>query len=181
MEIEQHSFHLYDLKDWEEIKLVLKRHWITLVYTFGHFLFLVISVVVILAFKSSMFSIISDSLLNILLIVYISIFLLIIYIWWMKYELDLFIITNKRVVWIEQKSFMDRNISECSLEDVQEVNARTTWIFANLLDYWVVTIHTASEKSEFEMDFLPDPFENQRKMTNVINEFKMNHKNNSGL
>lgn len=174
-----HSFHLYDLKDWENVELVMKRHWITLAYTIWHFIFLLISVMLIMYYKPMVFNIVSDSLLNVLLAAYISIFLLVIYIWWMKYELDLFIITNKRVVWIEQKSFLDRNISECSLEDVQEVNARTTGIFSNLLDYWVVTIHTASEKSEFEMDFLPEPFENQRKMTNVINEFKMSRWKNS--
>ncbi|MDD2487529.1 MAG: hypothetical protein PHS92_04110 [Candidatus Gracilibacteria bacterium] len=179
MEKEQHSFHLYDMKNGEKIQLVLKRHWITLTYTFGHFLFLLLSVAIFLGFKSVALSMIHDSLLNLFLIVYISIFLLVIYIGWMKYELDLFIITNKRVIGIEQKSFMDRNISECSLEDVQEVNARTDGYLRNLLDYGVVTIHTASEKSEFEMDFLPSPFENQRKMTNVISEFKMSRQNTS--
>ncbi|EKE26741.1 MAG: hypothetical protein ACD_4C00171G0005 [uncultured bacterium (gcode 4)] len=168
-----HSFHLYDLKNWENIKLILKRHWITLMYTAMHFLFLILSVSLILAFESIIFYLIPENLLNVFLVIYISIFSLFIYIGWMKYELDLFIITNERIVWIEQKWFLDRNISECSLKDVQEVNARTKWLFSNILDYWLVTIHTASEKSEFEMDFLPIPFENQRKITNVINEYKM--------
>jgi hypothetical protein len=43
----------------------------------------------------------------------------------MSYELDLFIITNKRIISLEQISFLDRHFSECFFEKVQEVNAKT--------------------------------------------------------
>jgi hypothetical protein len=76
-----------------------------------------------LFFKDKLFF--TQEFLNILLIFYISIFLLYIYILWMSYELDLFIITNKRIIFLEQVSFLDRHFSECFFEKVQEVNAKT--------------------------------------------------------
>jgi len=44
----------------------------------------------------------------------------------MRYELDLYIITNKRIIGLEEVAFLDRHISECALEKVQEVNAKTS-------------------------------------------------------
>lgn len=172
MSIDLQDIKLDNLQQWEKIELVLQRHWICLMYIFWYLIFLVISVLFILYFKESL--ILPKGFLDIILIFYISIFLLYIYIRWMSYELDLFIITNKRIISLEQISFLDRHFSECFFEKVQEVNAKTVWILPNLLNFWVVTIHTASEKSEFEMLFLPDPYENASKISNIASQYKKN-------
>jgi hypothetical protein len=40
-------------------------------------------------------------------------------------------------------SFLNREVSECALNDVQEVNSKTKGLLANLLNYGSLTIQTA--------------------------------------
>jgi len=65
------------------------------------------------------------------------------YISWLNHELDLFVITNNRVICIEQKSFLNRAVGECTLDKIQEVSIETKGFFANVLDYGTVTLKTA--------------------------------------
>lgn len=171
MSLDPSSLHLKNMQQWEQVKLVLQRHWFALVYTFWYFIFLVASVIVVVSFSSSI-TFVSANLINLMLVIYISVFLLFIYINWMRYELDVFIITNKRVIWLEEVAFLNRHVSECLIDKIQEVNVQTTWLFSNLLNFWRVTLHTASETSDFVMEILPDAIDNARRISNVINESK---------
>lgn len=174
------KLNIKNLQPWERIEMVLKRHWIALVYIFWYFFFLIISTGLLLAFWSSIPLI--WPIINIVLVIYISVFMLFIYIHWMSYELDLYIITTKRIIWIEEVSFLNRHLSECSIDKVQEVNARTTWVLSNLLNFWVITIHTASEVSDFQMYLVPDALTNARIISNFISENKVDSpKESSGV
>jgi hypothetical protein len=53
------------------------------------------------------------------------IFSLFIYVYWVDNELDFYIITSERVIGVEQLSFLNRTVRECSIEKVQEVNGFT--------------------------------------------------------
>jgi hypothetical protein len=98
------------------------------------------------------------------------------YITWANNELDVFIITDQRIRGIEQVSFLNRTISECSLEDVKEVNAQTKWLLENLLNFGTISMHTASENSNFIMHFAPSPIDNASVIRNVIQDNKMKKK-----
>ena len=164
------TINVDNLRAGEAPRLVLRRHWIVFIYVFLYIFFLIFSSFALLFFFNSISLVISGSIIYLILVIYVSIFSIFIYTNWMNNELDLFIITNKRIIWIEQLSFLNRTVSECSLEDVQEVNGFTKWLLANLLNFWVITIHTASEKSEFTMEIVPDPLENSRNILNIIEE-----------
>lgn len=170
------SINVDNLRAWESPKLVLKRHWIVFIYTFFYIFFLVFSTFALLFFFESISFIIPGSIIYLLLVMYLSIFSIFIYINWINNELDLFIITNKRIIWIEQLSFLNRTVSECSLEDVQEVNGLTKWLLANLMNFGTITIHTASEKSDFNMNIVPEPLENSRNILNIIEECRTTNK-----
>lgn len=160
--------------------MVLKRHWIALVYIFWYAIFLLFSVLLMILFWASIPLI--WPIINIVLVIYISVFLLFIYIHWMSYELDLYIVTTKRIIWLEEVSFLNRHLSECAIDKVQEVNAKTTWVLSNLLNFWEVTIHTASEVSDFKMYLVPDALNNARIISNFISENKKEiSKDNSGI
>ena len=124
-----HSLNLNGLKDTfrphEELRLILKRHWIVYLYLGFYALFLLVSSVLLLAYHSAIFLFIPGSVFYPFIILYWCTYLLFLYIIWANNELDLFIITDQRIRGIEQISFLNRTISECSLEDVKEVNAQT--------------------------------------------------------
>ncbi len=156
----------------EELKLVLKRHWIVYVYLGFYAFFLVVSSTILLAYHSSIFSFIPSDVFYSFLVLYWSVFLLFLYITWANNELDLFVITDQRIRGIEQISFLNRTISECSLDDVKEVNAQTKGLLENIFNFGTISMHTASENSNFIMRFAPDPIDNASIIRNVIQESK---------
>jgi hypothetical protein len=53
-------------------------------------------------------------------------FLTFILVSWVSDELDLFLITDQRIIGIEQVSALSRRVTECGLNRVQEVTAEVT-------------------------------------------------------
>ncbi|MBC7503497.1 PH domain-containing protein [Candidatus Gracilibacteria bacterium] len=91
---------------------------------------------------------------------------------WINDELDLFIITDQRIIGIEQVSSLSRRVSECGLDRVQEVNAEVTGIFQTVLHYGHVHIHTASENSDMIVSYAPNPVENGNRINTIISEYR---------
>ena len=127
-----------------------------------------IVIIVIVIYWVMWFSAWSNFIVSILLMI-ASMFL---YIEWLNNELDMYVITNKRIIGIDQVSFLNRVISECSLADVQEVNSKTKWVLANIFDYGSVTIQTAWNASNFHMSIVPKPMHSARQILNVVEELK---------
>lgn len=180
MSFDTHGINLTGLRNTfrpdEELKLVLKRHWVVYLYLGFSALFLFVSSVVFLAYHATIFSFIPNQVFYPFLILYWSTYLLFLYVTWANNELDLFIITDQRIRCIEQISFLNRTISECSLDDIKEVNAQTRGLFENLLNFGTISMHTASENSNFIMHSAPSPIDNASIIRNVIQENKAKRK-----
>ena len=183
MSLDIHGINLTGLKNTfrpdEELKLVLKRHWIVYLDLGFSVFFLLLSSGILLAYHSTIFGFIPDSVFYPFLIIYVSTYLLFLYITWANNELDMFVITDQRIRGIEQVSFLDRTISECSLDDVKEVNAQTKGLLENLLNFGTISMHTASENSNFVMHFAPSPIDNASIIRNVIQDNKAKKKESS--
>ena len=109
-------------------------------------------------------------LLNIIFWMYYSMFL---YIHLLNYELDLIVVTDSRLIAVEQKSFLNRAVGETYLDKVQEVSFQVKGLFANLFDYGHILPKTAGSTSRFDMTFSPKPMENARKLNNIIDAYKV--------
>lgn len=166
------SVNLEDLQKGEKLLSLTRRHWIVHVISFVYIFFLVISVIILLVYKSLLPSFISNGFFYPFVIIYVLWFILFIYINWVNNELDLILVTNKRVIWIDQISFLNRSVSECSLNDVQEVNIETKWLLANLFNFWKLSIHTASEESKFHMWVVPNVIDSARNIQNIVHSYK---------
>lgn len=86
----------------------------------------------------------------------------------------MYVVTNNRVIWVEQIWFLNRTVSECNLWQVQEVNSQTKWFIANLFNYWTLSIQTAWNVTTLKMEFCPDSIQQQRKLLNVVDEYRDN-------
>jgi len=65
------------------------------------------------------------------------------------YYLDIWVLTNRRVITIEQKGLFSRKMSEFDLEKIQEVSVDVSGFFPTLLDYGNIRVRTASENPDF--------------------------------
>jgi len=158
--------NLQNLRPWEKILSVIKRHWIIYIFLFLYFLiWIVISSSLFLALWFWLIS----NLVNIVFWLFFSIFL---YIEWLNHELDMYVVSDNRVIWIDQISFLNRTVSECNLWQVQEVNYKTSWLLANLLNYWTLSIQTAWNKTTLRMKFAPDSMQEARKILNIVDDYR---------
>lgn len=170
------DLQISNLRPGERIEYVLHRHWITLFYT-GSYIFMLVFITVLgIVLHTTLARFLPSTLLALMLVTFIMFFTLFIYVYWVDNELDFYIITNERIIAIEQLSFLNRTVRECSLDQVQEVNGFARGLLENLLNYGTVTIRTASEVSEFNMAFAPEPLENARIILNIIQEYKGTHR-----
>jgi uncharacterized membrane protein YdbT with pleckstrin-like domain len=161
------------LRPSEEIRLVLRRHWIIFVPIVAFFLAMLFLWALVISYRDSIGVVIGGTqAIDIMLVLFWCVVFLILYVQWTNAELDMFIITNQRIIGLEQIAFLNRLISECAIDKVQEVNSQTKGLFENILNFGSIKIHTASEESEFIMPYVADPLENARRILNVIQEGK---------
>lgn len=84
----------------------------------------------------------------------------------------MYVVTNNRVIWIEQIAFLNRSVSETNLWQIQEVNSKAAWLFANIFNYWTLSIQTAWNKTTLKMDFCPDAIQTSRKILNIVDNYR---------
>ncbi|MFA5917314.1 MAG: hypothetical protein WC850_03730 [Candidatus Gracilibacteria bacterium] len=150
----------------EVVELIIKRHWIVYVFIGVYFFSAVLLSSALIFFFSTQIWV------YIILIVFWMGFALFLYVKRLDHELDLFIITNNKVIGIEQVSLLNRTVSECSLSQVQEVGSKTMGFFANMLNYGSITILTAGNATNFTMDFAPDAINTSSKILSIINTYR---------
>ena len=73
------------------------------------------------------------------------------------YWLDVWVITNKRVIDVDYKRLFDRDIAMLRIERVQDVQVRVRGIFGNLLRYGSVNLQSAGTRREFVIDQIRTP------------------------
>lgn len=108
----------------------------------------------------------------------------------MDYYLDVWIVTSKRVLNIEQTGLFIRTVSELRLYRVQDVTSTVKGVAATLFDYGDVEIQTAGEKTRFIFEQIPHPnnisksilelseIERRDQLDEAVSEFQMPDKPN---
>lgn len=77
---------------------------------------------------------------------------------WIEYYLDVFIISDKKIVNVEQKGLFIREVSELKYERIQDVAVEVKGIIPTVLNYGDLYIQTAGEKERFVFRAMPDPY-----------------------
>ena len=78
---------------------------------------------------------------------------------WTDYFLDVLIITDKRVIDIEQRGFFHRDVATISLEKIQDISVNVSGVLATFLDFGTLKIQSAGEAPEFVIRDIPEPNE----------------------
>ena len=136
----------------EKILMVLRRHWFVMVGP-------TILLVVLLLFPSLFFTLAPrffpsigedpsfQPVINFYLSLYILTILLYLFIFWSDYYLDIWIITTKRLIDIEQRGLFNRQISEMNLNNIQNVSIEIKGVVPTLLKFGNLRVETAGEGS----------------------------------
>lgn len=163
---------LAELEQWEVPLLVIRKHWMILLQLSILIVILIgIFVSIILAGKFTNL----PPLFTWLTALWIAMIgLQYIFVQWLNNELDILVVTNKRIIEYDQVKFLNRKISQASIDQVQEVRASTSWIIGNLLRYGDMVIKTAWEASDFQLTTIPNALETSRIIHTLIDEYRHN-------
>jgi len=164
----------------EQILLFVRRHWFTLwpaYLTIGLLIILIIGFIVLFysleidqILGSFSLAVSSAKVLWLIILMLILALDLFLFLSWMQYYLDITIVTNKRVIDIEQLTLFKRRVVAADLVSIQDVRAEVRGVFGTLLDLGTVFIQTAGEAPNFKLNDLPHPSAIVRQITSIASE-----------
>jgi hypothetical protein len=77
---------------------------------------------------------------------------------WTDYYYDIWIITNWRIIDIDQRGFFHRDVSTLlTLDHIEDIEASVKGIIESLLNFGHVQVQTAAAKDVFDIDDVPNP------------------------
>lgn len=153
----------------EEVVLIARKHIIALLPYFLHIclmcllpiLFYIFIVPAVLpAFLEEPYY----QLFLLLSIIYYGFIWIIIFMIWMDYYLDIWIVTNERILDIEQIGFFSRVVSELDLKRIQDITSSVHGVIPTMFGFGNIHIQTAAEERMFDLKLVPHPVMTRRKI-----------------
>lgn len=172
--------NLPNQKEFEKTLFTLRRHWIVPVAITLVFLILVaIPFIFYYLAMSTNPAIIQGQVSWPLFVLGVSIYALAIWLFYFNslidYYLDVWIVTNERIIVIEQKGLFSRSIAELKLYRIQDIKAEVHGIIPTIFDFGELTIQTAAEETHFEFKQIPEPYKMSRKILELVEQDRLNH------
>ncbi len=172
-----HLDHLPNQRQNEHVILFLRRHWITVLgIVCVACLLVIIPIGIGYFFQSTLKTWLSDPLIgplmSIIAIIYLLSTWLFAFLAFTDYYLDTWIVTNERIINIEQEGLFHRTASELDLAAVQDATAEIRGMSQTLLGYGNVFIQTAGEQGRFHFKNISHPEHVKELVTQLVEEDK---------
>lgn len=169
-------------KDSEKIIALIRRHWFTYMIFWFLAVMMIIPVIIVAIYWMANFEDITPATGNLLILgmsVNILIILALEIYGFINYYLDVYILTDRRIVDIKQNGFFRRSISELNLRQIQDVNAKVSGVSATLFHYGDVDIQTAAEKDIFYFQSVPHPYRTSKKILDLHEAYLRKERSNA--
>ncbi|MEK7120803.1 MAG: PH domain-containing protein [Patescibacteria group bacterium] len=148
---------MYQLESGEKIIRQVRKHWLPFVLEFLFLLFLAVLPLIAYVFVSDF---VADKLAPVVVgdptVLFLFVYLLWLVILWMilfyiwtDYYLDVWIITNRRIIDIEQKGFFNREVSSFRMDRLQDITISVEGFIATIFGFGNINVETASSDNNF--------------------------------
>lgn len=87
------------------------------------------------------------------------------------WSMDSMVLTNQRLIDLDQRGVFFREISECSLESIQDVRVQQKGITAHVFDYGTIKVQTASRDEHFELTHVKQPIQMQELLFTIRQKY----------
>jgi membrane protein YdbS with pleckstrin-like domain len=167
-------------KDYEKIVYVLRRHWITFIPIVLFFLFLLLIPVIIYYFLNiAVMAWQENEIIYPLLVLFGGIYYLVTLAFFsfrfVEFYLDVGIVTNDRVLDVEQLGLFSRSISELDLFRIQDVSTEVHGVLATIFQFGDVVIKTASSNAHIIFRNVSNPNEIRENLIRLSHEDRKYH------
>ena len=167
--------YLIKQKSYEKVKYIARRHVFTFIPQIILFVILGIMPFGIYFMVKSMFPALLDTpqmyTLGILLgSIYYLCILLFFFTSFVDFYLDIWIVTNDRIIDIEQFGLFSRTISELELFRIQDITTNVHGIFPTIFKYGDITVQTASTNVSVVFRSVPNPDKIRQSLLELAHE-----------
>ncbi|HLC44926.1 MAG: hypothetical protein A2722_04225 [Candidatus Doudnabacteria bacterium RIFCSPHIGHO2_01_FULL_50_11] len=152
---------LASLDDNEQVYLVIRQHWFVLASRVIFWMLYLGVILFLNGLLQAMFPQLTGgspgTIMNLILVAIMLHVCLGVFLTWAMYYLNAQIITNKRIVDIDQKGLLRNETSVLHLHKVEDVTTNIRGPLANLFGFGDVLVQTAGEKENFTFDAIAHP------------------------
>lgn len=145
----------------EKIVLAVREHWFRLFSKFAliAILSLVPFLIRLLLFETDILDLTPtvDSIITVISHLYYLGLLVALFIVFVLYYLNLHVVSEERVVDIDQVGLLFHEISELNIETIEDVTSQTKGLIGNILNYGPVFVQTAGATERFEFENVSNP------------------------
>ena len=99
---------------------------------------------------------------------------------WVDYYLDVWIVTNERVLSLEQRGVFNRRVAELRLSRVQDGSNQVKGVCETLLHFGDVKVQTAGEQPNFEFYQIGKPYEVAERLMRLVDQWHQDHPASEG-
>ena len=161
----------------EKIIFFLHRHWFILAK-------IIIGYLILALFPAAAYFFIKKELGHILeieaIVIFLRLLIFLFYLYWwlmlyhsfLDYFLDVWIVTNHRVINIEQRSMFNRVVAEHKLYRIQDAMSHQKGILPTFLNYGEIHIQTAGTEKVVVFEEVPNPHYVAREIHSLIEKHK---------
>ncbi len=172
--------HLFKLKPYEHIVIILRRHVIFVVRdVIALVIFSLIPLVAIYFLQLNFPAIMSGQVTYPLIVLGASIYLLAIWLFFfsliINFYLDIWVVTNDRIIAVEQEGLFSRTVSEMDLWLVQDVTSQSNGIGATLFGYGMLSVQSAAEQARFHFERAHNPNNIRQKILDLADDDRKYH------
>ncbi len=158
--------------DNEEVALVVRKHWMVLLPYFLHIaLMCLLPIIFYIFIVPNILPVFMEEPYNRLFIllstIYYGFVWIILFTVWADYYLDVWIVTNERIIDIEQIGFFNRVVSELDLKRIQDITSSVHGMISTMFGFGSIHIQTAAEEGKFDLKSVPHPVTVRRQITKL--------------
>lgn len=144
----------------EKVLLQMRRHWYVLVGPVAVFIFLISLPAIFTNFAPRFFPATGSAEVKPIISFFTAVWLMAVFtsmlLQWLSYYLDVWIITDQRIIDVEQRGLFHRTVSEIAMDRVQDVTVEIPGFVPTVLKFGTIRIQTAGEQGEFVISEVPD-------------------------
>lgn len=110
--------------------------------------------------------------------VWITILWVLFFVEWTDYYLDVWVVTNMRVVDIDHIGLFSRDVSTVRLDDIEDITTELHGVISTMLKFGTITLQTAGSRNEFYLRNADNPEAAKSVIYGLISDAKREASNN---
>lgn len=151
---------MFTLEPDEDVIGYYRKHWLLLLRNVVPF---IVATLIIVLFPSILGVFLPASFSLVLQATWFILILVLLYLWmtffiiWTNYYLDVWVLTNRKLITANQRRLFSREVATLELEKIQDISIEMDGFIQTFFEFGTIRVQTAAEKDEFVFKYMANP------------------------